>query len=501
MFVVKVKNAQDAGAIGVLDRQQRFARRARHVRRRSRASPFRLSDLARRRQRDQGAARAATGVTLRMARQAALPRDGSLDNTLIAHEWGHYLQQPPHRQRQRPHRQPGERHGRGLGRLPLAAAAREGRGPQRCPPMPNFSGTYAITPYPVGGPDFRARCAQQRVLLRHPPLSVLARHEQEPADVQAHRRRRAAAGDAADLAARRAAPKLRSAQHRRGVGGMLWECYSNLLNDTGRLTFAQAQDRMKRYLVAGLKMTPTDPDLRGGARRAARRDAGAGRARRATCACTGFAKRGLGVGAVAPDNLSTNNAGVVESYRVTAAAASRRRRSSTTTRASITTSSRSIADEITKLDNGTFMGWARTGESFNVYADVPAAAPPVCRFFSTAFGAKSSHFYAPDRPGVHDGQGKPDLAIRGGRCSRCWRRTPPAIAPAGVAGLSPVQQRPGRRAQPSLHDEPRHARHHARQGLDRGRLGRGVMMCSPLIIRESERQWSAVPLPFSVGFG
>ena len=40
---------------------------------------------------------------------------------------------------------------------------------------------------------------------------------------------------------------------------MLWECYSNLLNDTARLTFAQAQDRMKRYLVGGYKMTPSDP--------------------------------------------------------------------------------------------------------------------------------------------------------------------------------------------------------------------------------------------------
>ena len=54
-----------------------------------------------------------------------------------------------------------------------------------------------------------------------------------------------------------------------------------------------------------------------------------------------------------------------------------------------------IADEITKLDNGTFVGWARTGESFNVYADAPGGRLDVCRFFSTAFGAKSSHFYTP----------------------------------------------------------------------------------------------------------
>ena len=52
------------------------------------------------------------------------------------------------------------------------------------------------------------------------------------------------------------------------------------------------------------------------------------------------------------------------------------------------------AQEIAKLDAGIIKGWQRTGQSFNVYiTEVNRAA--VCRFFSTAFGAKSSHFYAP----------------------------------------------------------------------------------------------------------
>ncbi len=54
-----------------------------------------------------------------------------------------------------------------------------------------------------------------------------------------------------------------------------------------------------------------------------------------------------------------------------------------------------IADEIVKIDNGTFKGWARTGRSFNVYPNAAAGLNPVCRFFSTAFGVKSSHFYTP----------------------------------------------------------------------------------------------------------
>jgi hypothetical protein len=55
----------------------------------------------------------------------------------------------------------------------------------------------------------------------------------------------------------------------------------------------------------------------------------------------------------------------------------------------------SIATEIGKLDSGEIPGWERTGEAFNVYTVAAAGRVAVCRFFSTAFGAKSSHFYAP----------------------------------------------------------------------------------------------------------
>jgi len=52
------------------------------------------------------------------------------------------------------------------------------------------------------------------------------------------------------------------------------------------------------------------------------------------------------------------------------------------------------ADEISKLDVGFFVGWARTGETFKVYPTGTTGAVDVCRFFSTTF-AKSSHFYTP----------------------------------------------------------------------------------------------------------
>jgi photosystem II stability/assembly factor-like uncharacterized protein len=53
----------------------------------------------------------------------------------------------------------------------------------------------------------------------------------------------------------------------------------------------------------------------------------------------------------------------------------------------------SDVDEIAKLDNGTTIGWQRTGFRFNAYATPGDDTSPVCRFFSTAFAPKSSHFY------------------------------------------------------------------------------------------------------------
>ncbi len=53
-------------------------------------------------------------------------------------------------------------------------------------------------------------------------------------------------------------------------------------------------------------------------------------------------------------------------------------------------------DEIAALDGGAFGGaWKRTGETFNVWPQSNSSTSPTCRFFSTAFAPKSSHFYTP----------------------------------------------------------------------------------------------------------
>lgn len=54
------------------------------------------------------------------------------------------------------------------------------------------------------------------------------------------------------------------------------------------------------------------------------------------------------------------------------------------------------ADEIARLDAGAFAGWSRTGLEFSAAGLGTPGTRPVCRFFGTSFGEKSSHFFTPD---------------------------------------------------------------------------------------------------------
>ncbi|MFO1325657.1 MAG: choice-of-anchor L domain-containing protein [Burkholderiales bacterium] len=55
--------------------------------------------------------------------------------------------------------------------------------------------------------------------------------------------------------------------------------------------------------------------------------------------------------------------------------------------------------EIILLDNGTFVGWVRTGKAFNVFVLGTAGTLDVCRFFSVIPGALiSTHFYTANGP-------------------------------------------------------------------------------------------------------
>jgi uncharacterized protein (TIGR03382 family) len=92
---------------------------------------------------------------------------------------------------------------------------------------------------------------------------------------------------------------------------MLWECYASLLN---AYSFDAAQTRMKDYIVAAYKVTPAFPTFVE-ARDALLQVVAANSVDDYNRFGQAFAKRGLGVGAVAPDRSDPTNAvGLVESF-------------------------------------------------------------------------------------------------------------------------------------------------------------------------------------------
>jgi len=69
--------------------------------------------------------------------------------------------------------------------------------------------------------------------------------------------------------------------------------------------------------------------------------------------------------------------------------------------------------EINALDTHFFVGWERTGRQFNVYPLGTPATSPTCRFFSTSFGLKSSHFYTADSAECEGVKLNPDWQFEG----------------------------------------------------------------------------------------
>jgi hypothetical protein len=92
----------------------------------------------------------------------------------------------------------------------------------------------------------------------------------------------------------------------------LWDVFVKLVE---RHQHAQAEKRMLAYVIGGLKLTPIRPTFIQ-ARDAIIAAVAALDAADVPAVKAGFAKRGMGDGAVAPPSNSTSLAGVVESFRV-----------------------------------------------------------------------------------------------------------------------------------------------------------------------------------------
>ena len=226
----------------------------------------------------------AGAVSIHMKRGAETLRDGTIDNGVVAHEWGHYLHH----------------------RLvdcgsPSCGGMSEGWADFNALLMVIKGGdaldttAFPLTQYAgVAGSDSPSYFGIRRA----PYSSDLAKN---PFTFK-HIRQKAALPTTAPLSD--VTPDMAEVHN---VGEIwaetLFEAYTNLLRDTKgaspRLSFEQAKRRMADYIVAGMKATPPEPTF------VEQRDAllavaYARDAKDFAAMAKGFAKRGLGVGAVAP---------------------------------------------------------------------------------------------------------------------------------------------------------------------------------------------------------
>ncbi len=249
----------------------------------------------------------AGGVVLRMQGSNA-ERSSALDNTVIAHEWGHYIS----------NRLIGDasglttNHARGLGEgwgdfhaLLLMVRAEDITVPSNA----NWQGTYAVAAHALStGYSLDAANRAYYGLRRYPYSTDLAKN---PLTLR-HIVDGQALPNTSTAPRNPAAGGLNAEVHNAGEvwASMLWECYASLLK---AYPFQEAQDRMKSYLVAGYKLTPVNPTLIE-ARDALLAAAGASDPADYMRFASAFAKRGAGVQASVPDRYSGTNAGVTESY-------------------------------------------------------------------------------------------------------------------------------------------------------------------------------------------
>ncbi len=242
--------------------------------------------------------------TLRMFRDTKNDRDGTLDNAIVAHEWGHYISNRLIGNASGLDNMQGVGMGEGWGDFhALLMMVREEDA--LVASNANWEGVYADSTWATTGPDavyFGIRRVPYSTDFKKNGLTL--KHIQDgvplPSNVPT---------------AFGASGNNNSEVHNAGEvwATMLWECYAALLRETDRLTFAQAQQRMREYLVASYKGTPNSPTFLE-ARDALLAAAYANDPDDFVLFSDAFARRGAGQKAVGPNRASQNNTPVVEDY-------------------------------------------------------------------------------------------------------------------------------------------------------------------------------------------
>jgi len=298
-FAVKARNAEDAGAIGVIIANN-AAGSAPGL---GGADPsitigtLSVSQADGQRVRNDGAI---TPVAARLRLRTSADFDSTVDAQIVAHEWFHYASNRLVGDALGLSSQQGV--GMGEGWADFSGLMLTVRPEDRSVAGNDlYQGAYPQSYYSSGNAYFGIRRAPYSTSLSTFPLTFKHIEDGVPLPTTAP------IAFGADGSAN-------SEVHNIGEiwANTLWEIYASLLNDP-RNSFVQAQNRMKSYIIAGLKMTPDAPTLleaRDGLLAAAYVTDAAD----FDLMAAAFAKRGMGVGAVAPDRNDPTNSGVIESF-------------------------------------------------------------------------------------------------------------------------------------------------------------------------------------------
>lgn len=237
-------------------------------------------------------------VSTHLRRVAGMRRDGALDNTVIAHEWGHLL----HLRLADCSGQQCAAMSEGWGDfLSLHMVLREGD---------DLRGAYALAIYASGATNdaayFGIRRAPYSIDPRKNPFTF--RHISDAAALPTTARIQDTGASNSEV---HAAGEIWTQ--------MLFEVYVALLQQTvgpsATRTYQQVRRKMSDYIVAGLKLTPIDATYTEGRDAILAAIAAESEADSLTAAAA-FARRGAGSCAVSPARESSDFSGVVESSDV-----------------------------------------------------------------------------------------------------------------------------------------------------------------------------------------
>jgi MYXO-CTERM domain-containing protein len=237
----------------------------------------------------------AEALTAALRRVGGITRDGAIDNTIVAHEWGHYLH----------HRLIG-----GCGNQQCGAAS-EGWGDFTALQMvvragDDLGGAFELAGYAGGANPFSSYFG-----IRRAPYST---------DFAINPFTFKHIGDASPLPTTAPLDSVggtNSEVHSAGEiwAEMLFEAYMALQTAPGGRSFDEVRRVMADYVVAGLALTPVDATYTEG-RDAVLAAAAAANGQDYALLAQGFARRGAGTCAVSPPRESTDLNGGVESFVV-----------------------------------------------------------------------------------------------------------------------------------------------------------------------------------------